>query len=394
MGIDTSTNGLFGRRVLISGSSSPHTRHDIINAAHSLVSALAAGIIENGGGLVTGVGREPRAPDSRPGSPALTFDWTALETALSALGRGASRWPFDVGRPLVVVLSEKAESEIPADRKQLWNELLKSSFVDLKSIQPGARSGAMVRELQARYANILVTLGGGTGVEHLADRFISLRRPVIPLDLPLGASRGDGTGGSESLARLARASPGKFFRLDRSHRGNSGAYLTSTSARHNTNNPVQMAKGLISILLGLERPKAFYVRLMDRQDPAFPKVDEFFRRVVDPVTQKMGFQRVEIGTDEARCAFINVEIFESLHFSDMAVVDITGHRPNCFIELGYSLGRGVRTIVTAQRGTPLPFDQQAIPCYFWDHSTPRDRTENELSEFLSNYLNRPQVVQP
>ena len=45
--------------------------------------------------------------------------------------------------------------------------------------------------------------------------------------------------------------------------------------------------------------------------------------------------RVEIGTDASDHAFMNVGIFESLHFSSMAIVDVTGERPNCFIELGY-----------------------------------------------------------
>ena len=39
----------------------------------------------------------------------------------------------------------------------------------------------------------------------------------------------------------------------------------------------------------------------------------------------------------ATYAFINVGIFENLHFSSVAVVDVTGERPNCFIELGYAL---------------------------------------------------------
>jgi hypothetical protein len=386
-------NGLFGRRVLIAGSSSPKTEPNLIAGAHSIVSGLVVSVLENGGGLVTGVGKEPRPGGSGPESPSLTFDWTALETAFGCLERGASKWPFEVGHPLVAVLSEKAETEIPAERRQLWNELLKSGFMDLKSIQPGARSGAMIRELQAKYADILVTLGGGTGVEHLAERFRSLRRPVIPLDLPIGASRGDGTGGSEYLARCARASPDKFFKLERGLQHNSGAYLASISAMDGRNNPVEIAKSLALILLSLARPTAFYVRLLGKENPAFPMVEEFFRNVVDPLIRKMGFQRVEVGTDEARCAFMNVEIFENLHFSDLTIVDITGHRPNCFIELGYSLGRGIRTIVTARKGTPLPFDEQAIPCYFWPESAGGDERQIELEEFLSKYVNRPRLVQ-
>ena len=35
---------------------------------------------------------------------------------------------------------------------------------------------------------------------------------------------------------------------------------------------------------------------------------------------------------------LNVAIFENLHFASVAVIDLTGERPNCFTELGYALG--------------------------------------------------------
>ena len=65
-----------------------------------------------------------------------------------------------------------------------------------------------------------------------------------------------------------------------------------------------------------------------------------------PVIAEAGLTRVEIGTDASEHAFMNVAIFESLHLASMAIVDVTGERPNCFIELGYGLGTQNRVLVT------------------------------------------------
>jgi hypothetical protein len=54
-------------------------------------------------------------------------------------------------------------------------------------------------------------------------------------------------------------------------------------------------------------------------------------------------RRVEMGTDKNEYAFMNVAILESVHFSTVAIVDVTGERPNCFIELGYALRGGPRS---------------------------------------------------
>jgi hypothetical protein len=89
---------------------------------------------------------------------------------------------------------------------------------------------------------------------------------------------------------------------------------------------------------------------------------------------------------------MNVAIFESLHFSSMAIVDVTGERPNCFIELGYGLGTQNRVLVTAEEGTKLPFDQEMIPCHFWKLSGSVADRKKALVEFWEKNINRPPIV--
>ncbi|HYU24095.1 MAG TPA: hypothetical protein VEO74_02750, partial [Thermoanaerobaculia bacterium] len=74
------------------------------------------------------------------------------------------------------------------------------------------------------------------------------------------------------------------------------------------------------------------------------------------------------------------------------VVDVTGLRPNCFIELGYALGREHRTIVSAQHGTILPFDEQAIPTHFWGVGGSFDEQREKLQTFWAKNIDRDPLV--
>jgi len=135
----------------------------MISYAHRLVSKIVRGILTDGGGLVLAAGREPHVVEGDADSPGLLFNWTALEAAVSVLRDGQIGWPMSSGIPVVVVVSEKAESEIPEGRRGLWKQLLESGMMQVESILPGSRAAALIRQRQAESGEILVTLGGGTG---------------------------------------------------------------------------------------------------------------------------------------------------------------------------------------------------------------------------------------
>jgi hypothetical protein len=385
---------LAGRRVQVAGSANKATNAEIIRYGHRLVAQVVRSVLAEGGGLVLAVGREPRADDGDESLPSLVFDWTALETAATVLRDGDARWPPTAGVPIVVVASEKAEAEIPERRRALWSKLLSSGSVQLESIMPGSRAAALIRQRQAAFGDVLLTLGGGTGVEHLADLYLRERRTVIPLDLPLGASRGDGTGGSERLAKESRAEPGRFIRMQRGFGDRANAELAGLATRGGAEPDTEVARRIIGLLGMLAPPTAFYVRLLNKKNEAFPRVEKFFREVVDPVVADAGLQRIEMGTDETKHGFINVGIFDSLHYARVAIIDMTGSRPNCFIELGYAFGRATRVIVTAEDGTKLPFDADAIPCHFWKPTLGAEAQQEELKTFWKNNVDRPPLVLP
>ncbi len=379
---------LTGRRVQVAGSVAATTAGELASFGHDAVRGVVAGAIENGGGLVVGVGKEPRLPSGE----AQVFDWTVLDAVAQAVQGGRFPEPSYSSHPVIIVLSEKGEGEIPDERRLLWDTLLRSGKVEVRRIMAGARSGALIRYEQASHGDILFILGGGTGVEHLAEMYRRSRKPVIPLDLPLGASRGDGTGGTERLARESRNDPQAFLRFGGGDSGSEGAALSAIATNGGKADPKIVAKGVLDILRKLTPPAAFYVRLLNREHPKFVDVERFFRKIVDPVVAERGMIRIDLGLDTVESGFLNVEVFRRLHYAATAVVDVTGERPNCFIELGYALGREMRVVCTAEEGTPLPFDQGAIPCHFWNSAQPDVDRRADLHMFWSQNATRSSLV--
>lgn len=384
-------SGLWGRRVNIAGSANAQTKEEFIRYGHRLLADTVRGILKNGGGLVVSAGKEPRT-SLNPDAPSLVFDWTVLETAAACFKEGFCHWPTTAGFPLIVVISEKSEKEIPDERQALWNQLLKSGLMKVEYIMPGARAAAFLRDIQAQRGDILLTLGGGTGVEHLIGLYQDRRRPVIPLDLPLGASRNDGTGGSESFAQRAKNKPENFFTLQASLQDRAANGLSLISTRAGTADLDGVVSALIDLLQGLERPYVFYTRLLNTTHDAFPRVEAFFRLVVDPTIEILGFKRTDMGIDASQHAFMNVGIFADIHYASVVIADFTGLRPNCFIEAGYAFGHGIRVIATAEQGTQIPFDTYSVLHHLWNPNQRDVERKASFLEFWQNNIDRDPLV--
>lgn len=375
------------RRLHIAGSATADADADVLGDAHQLVDAVVSGWLCRGGSIVAGIGADPK--HRQRADLSVTFDWTVIAAVASAVRSGCAR----PGPALSVRGSRRAYDQIPPEQAVLLEELTTAGAVELELLPDTWRSGALVRRAQAQIGEVLVTLSGGAGVEHLANLYAGEGRPVIPIDVDLGSSRGDGAqGGGTGLARRALTNPASFIRL--ADGTSAGARLAALAMGPNRPPPGTLAQRTIALLEDLEPPRAFCVRLLNSNHPLWGDVESFFRDVAEPVLQAAGFCVVDLGRDRQESAWMNTEIFEQLHTADTVIGDLTGQRPNCYLEVGYALGRGHRTIITARAGEPMPFDADKLPWHFWDPSADAGPEREALREHIRRFGTRAPLVRP
>lgn len=339
--------------------------------------------------MTVGVGKEPHGIGDDHSAPSVIFDWTVLERVDAHLQKGGSPHTPQ-GALVATVASSKTESQIPESRRDLWERLKRAGAVAVEYLDAGWSSGAVRRQRQARLADVLIILSGGEGVEQLAELYVQAGKPVIPLDLELGASTGDGSGGAARLHKKALAAPAEFVRLTEPWRA---GVLLSDLRTENGGRPVaDVVSAVMQVIENLSPPVVFYVRLLNPTIDGFEPAERFFRDVVDAVVEDLGYTPFETGRDPTEYAWMNEEIFDRLHHSGVVVADMTGLRNNCFMELGYALGRGLRVVVTTMRGSRPPFDSQMIPHHFWDDTGDNTARQQAFKEFWAKYVNRPPLV--
>jgi hypothetical protein len=375
---------LFGRRIHIAGSIDldPAVASAAeVDAARDFVKVLTAELVALGATFVLPVDRENVRPaDGRP----ICFDWLIWET----LDANQLRRPGAAPEPLAIAVQHhKTEAQIPPQHEAMWDRLRNSSGVKIENAAQW-NMNAKRMELQARWGDILITIGGGEGVHHLANLYHDAGKPVVPLTFKVCAPYT----GSRRLFDfgLASSQTARLFRTDGSLDPQGWINRLNFGRSDNT----KRVATVIELLESLRRPTAFGVRLLDPSNPEYPAVQDFFDVVVKPVVEdEYGFKLTVVdGKQPYEYNRVDQEIFEKLHRSGVVVADITGQRPNCFLELGYALGRGLPTLLLGKAGIKHPFDLVSLGGHHWNVTGSVDDRCREFRTHWEAVRSRPPLV--
>lgn len=377
-------SSLFGRRIHITGSISSDVAEaaaEEVVRAREIVGALVKDLLRKGACFVIPVDAEKKRLDGLP----ICFDWLILDTIRNNLHTR----PADAPNPLVVAVKHhKNEDQIPEQFAGVWDELRCSALVQIESAAHWNMNSKRM-EAQARHGDILLALGGGEGVLFLANLYHDAGKPVIPLNLKLGPAN---TGALRLFEYgLSGKNAQRLFQTEVGTPPHSWLNRIEMPARKGVADGL---RDLMALLEELIPPKAFVVRLLDPKHSDYNDVQNFFDTVVQPVIEnELGYKLMVVdGTQAYECARIDQEIFTKLHRSSVVIADITGLRPNCFLELGYAMGRGLPTMVLAKDGTEHPFDIHSFSAHHWKTT---GGTEDRRREFLIHWAaikSRPLLV--
>ncbi len=127
-----------------------------------------------------------------------------------------------------------------------------------------------------------------------------------------------------------------------------------------TDNCAQLAEDVVKLCERVLTPKAVFTIMPFTEE--FSDVYASYRTVCEEF--RLNAERTDESESGER---IVPRILDGIRCSAFVIADVTGTEksPNVFYEIGFAEGFGRPVIVTAKKGTDLPFDIADIPVLFW-----------------------------
>ncbi|AKH37829.1 MULTISPECIES: hypothetical protein [Nitrosomonas] len=376
---------LFGRRIHIAGSIPNEAKYasaEEVGRARQLVESLVKELLRKGATFVIPVDAEKvRESDGLP----ICFDWLVWDT----IEKNLANRPADAISSLVIAVKHhKNEEQIPEQYQSLWDKFRGSPLVQIESAAHWNMNSKRM-EVQARCGDILIAIGGGEGVLFLANLYHDAGKPVVPLNFKLCSPNT----GAQKIFDYAQTS-NHARRLFQTEGGTPTHTWINRLDFPSRKEITERVLDIIDLLEDISPPKAFVVRLLNPAHPEYLDVQTFFDTVVQPIVEgKFGYKLTVIdGNQVYDYARIDEEIFAKLHRSSVVIADITGCRPNCYIELGYAFGRGLPTMLLAKDGTDHPFDIYSFFGHHWKTTGTVEERQREFSKHWEAIKNRPPLV--
>lgn len=220
--------------------------------------------------------------------------------------------------------------------------ILKSRCPNWESLaSPGLEVPETVRQ-----TDVVIVIGGTRGTECAANWARIAHKPIIPVTNFGGAA-------ARIYDEELREFDEKYAdRLDRAEYELLNQIATDVK---------KLAKDAVSLAARAITSRHVFVAMSFANNPTFDDAYES----IQAVCHDFQYRARRITNAEAMDRILP-EIISGIRKSAFVIVDVSEERPNVYYELGFAQGAGKRVIVTAIKGTKLPFDISDIAVIFWE----------------------------
>lgn len=195
-------------------------------------------------------------------------------------------------------------------------------------------------------ADAVIVIGGTHGTECAANWGRIAQKPLFPLTTFGGAA-----------ARIYDQEL-KDFASKYEHRLERAEYELLNQI---STDVVKLSKDTVSLAARAITSRHVFVAMSFSGEPHFEDAFESIQQVC----LEYQYQARRI-TDAEAIDRIVPEIIAGIKRSAFVIVDVSEEKPNVYYELGFAQGAGKRVIVTAFKGTTLPFDISDVSVIFWE----------------------------
>jgi predicted Rossmann-fold nucleotide-binding protein len=204
---------------------------------------------------------------------------------------------------------------------------------------------------QIKLADLVVLVGGAEGTWRAANWAKFTNTPILPVTAFGGTAE-------RIYAELIRNFDKNYATLiEKSHYERLNLYTADYE---------KLAVEVVSIAERIVSSEHVFVIMSFSNDPELgPRLEDAYDSFQE-VCGDLEFECSRID-DSSAVDRILPEIFSHIAKSAFVIADLSEEKANVYYELGYAQGLNMATVVTAVKGTELPFDVKDIPVIFWEN---------------------------
>ena len=196
--------------ILIAGSASEDCDSEQLERALQFVRNATTAILNTGNSVSVLATDEPTRMENGVEVP-IAFDWEVLRT----VERYVNNMPGGKAGRVLVRAATGADSETKRfsdQNRQLIRRLQDMGALEIRHIPEAVYSGGDYRNCLVDMSDGMIAIGGGKGTYITGDMMIDAGKPVMPMDIRIGASHEDGEGALKLLSEM-KSDPKPFLPL-------------------------------------------------------------------------------------------------------------------------------------------------------------------------------------